>query len=221
MRCLFQLSLFTLAHLALLAAAAGAGPHCNASSLALSVPANASSVVPPANTTLIQVTLGFGTQNYTCQSGKFVNVGAVAEVFDISCLQSLPPIASALAPSALALSTAANASTVDLLTLITTVARMSGYQLANHYFDSSTGALSPVFNFAVSGGSYFVGKKAVDIPAPTGTQDVDWLLLQNVRGSAAVYVVREETAGGQPPTSCTVENEALQVPYAAKYWFYQ
>ncbi|KZO96601.1 hypothetical protein CALVIDRAFT_563680 [Calocera viscosa TUFC12733] len=223
MHCLLKLAAVALAALpAVSAALSGQGtqPHCNisASSLTTDLPANLTVLIPPSNVSLIQVTIGFGTQNYTCTNGKYVNVGALAQVFDISCVQNLPAISSALS---LGINELEHIDGETILNFVTTLAKMGGFKLADHYFDTSIGTLSPVFNFQVSGGGFAIGKKLQDIPDPVNPAvNVDWLQLQAVAGDAAKFLVREQTAGGQPPSSCSVENESLQVPYAAKYWFF-
>ncbi|KZT51749.1 hypothetical protein CALCODRAFT_420745, partial [Calocera cornea HHB12733] len=168
---------------------------------------------------LSQVTIGFGTQNYTCTGGKFVNVGALAQVFDISCIQELPAISANLAAAINEIQGLEGG--IAFENWIAKVAQWSGFKLADHYFDTSSGSLAPVFNFQVSGGDFVIGKKLQDLPDPTNPAvNVDWLQLTAVAGDAAKFLVREQTAGGQPPASCSIENETLQVPYAAKYWFF-
>ncbi|KZO96626.1 hypothetical protein CALVIDRAFT_536991 [Calocera viscosa TUFC12733] len=225
MYAIFKLAAAALVALPLVSAATvapgqGQAPKCSLSqaNLAADLPANLTALLPPSNASLSQVTIGFGTQNYTCTNGSYVNVGAVAQLFDISCIQELPAISSALSQ---AINELEQVDGESLLNFLTTLAKMGRFQLANHYFDTSIGTLSPVFNFQVSGGDYVIGKKLEDIPDPFNPAvNVDWLLLTAAAGDAAKYVVREQTAGGQPPASCSVENETLQAPYAAKYWFF-
>ncbi|KZT51746.1 hypothetical protein CALCODRAFT_521181 [Calocera cornea HHB12733] len=222
MHCLLKLAALALAALPAVSAFSGQGtqPHCNISNsnLATDLPSSLQSLIPPSNVSLVQVTMGLGTQNYTCTNGKYVNVGALAQVFDISCLQNLPAISAAFSQAVNELELVDGAS---LLNFGITLAKMGGFKLADHYFDTSAGPLSPVFNFQVSNGGFAIGKKLMDLPDPTNpTVNVDWLQLEAIAGDAAKFLVREQTAGGQPPSSCAVENETLQVPYAAKYWFF-
>ncbi|KZO96622.1 hypothetical protein CALVIDRAFT_536988 [Calocera viscosa TUFC12733] len=204
-----------------LATGQGQAPKCDISqaNLAAELPASLSALIPPSNASLSQVTIGFGTQNYTCTSGKFVNVGALAQVFDISCIQELPAISANIAAAINEIQQLDGG--IALENWLAKMAQWSGFKLADHYFDTSIGTLSPVFNFQVSGGDFVIGKKLQDIADPFNpTVNVDWLQLTAVAGDAAKFLVREQTAGGQPPASCSVENETLQVPYAAKYWFF-
>jgi len=64
---------------------------CNISAAKLKLPSNQTALVEP--TTAPQfIGLGVGVQNYTCNttSSTFMNVGAVAELFDISYLYGTP-----------------------------------------------------------------------------------------------------------------------------------
>ncbi|EJU04606.1 hypothetical protein DACRYDRAFT_98502 [Dacryopinax primogenitus] len=211
----------TLAISSGLAPGQGQAPKCNITqaNLAADLPANLISLLPPSDATLSQVTIGFGTQNYTCTNGKFVNVGALAQVFDISCVQELPAISASI--SAVINEIQGLNGGIALEEMLAKMAQWAGFKLADHYFDTSSGSLAPVFNFQVSGGDFVIGKKVLDIADPFNpVVNVDWLQLSALAGDAAKFLVREQTAGGQAPATCTVENETLQVPYAAKYWFF-
>jgi hypothetical protein len=80
--------------------------------------------------------------------------------------------------------------------------------MGQHYFvtsPSGTG-LSPVWDFRAASAqgnpnAFVLGAKVGDLPAPTGSSDVDWLQLKNVSGSLATSVYRVDTRGGQPPAS--------------------
>lgn len=80
--------------------------------------------------------------------------------------------------------------------------------LGEHYFvtsPSGTG-LSPVWDFRGASAkgnpnAFVLAAKVGDLPAPTGSQDVDWLQLKNVTGGLATSVYRTDTRGGQPPAS--------------------
>jgi hypothetical protein len=39
-------------------------------------------------------------------------------------------------------------------------------------------------------------------------------------GCVAKEIYRINTAGGNPPESCTGQKEAFEVEYSAEYWFY-
>jgi hypothetical protein len=49
--------------------------------------------------------------------------------------------------------------------------------------------------------AFVLAAKVGDIPAPTGSPDVDWLSLNKVKGNLATQVFRVNTVGGLPPAS--------------------
>ena len=49
--------------------------------------------------------------------------------------------------------------------------------------------------------AFVLANKTGDVPAPTGSQDVDWLQLTGAEGSLAKTVFRLNTKAGQPPSS--------------------
>jgi hypothetical protein len=78
-----------------------------------------------------------------------------------------------------------------------------------HYFvpNPSGQGLSPVWDFTSTGrnsgkkNAYVLAARAGGAPAPTGAQDVDWLVLSSVSGGLAKEVYRTDTREGQPPAS--------------------
>lgn len=109
------------------------------------------------------------------------SVGAVAALFDISCLYGKSAFDN-----------------------VPEVYQESTYFLGEHYFIANpvTGTgISPKWDFAASGHGYVVGARSAGIPAPTGSQDVDWLFLTSIQGSLADEIYRVDTRGGQPPAS--------------------
>ena len=65
--------------------------------------------------------------------------------------------------------------------------------MGNHFFITSPSGLSPVWDYragAAKGNpnAFVLAAKVVDVPAPTGPQDVDWLQLKSVSGSLATQV---------------------------------
>lgn len=79
--------------------------------------------------------------------------------------------------------------------------------LGDHYFDSLNSTLVPVFDFTSTGqnkgntNAIFFGKKIEDALSPDGTDNVDWVELQNVGGGLASTVYRVKTVEGQPPAT--------------------
>ncbi|XP_006463452.1 hypothetical protein AGABI2DRAFT_144757 [Agaricus bisporus var. bisporus H97] len=176
---------------------------------------------------LSYVTVGLGTQNYTCSDdGTYKSIGAVAELIDISCL---PPAEFEIVTDVVIKywkEAPAEETIEDLIYSINMID--SPVFLGEHYFvsDSMTGAGIPKFDFTTSGvnagnvDAFVLTKKAFGAPAPTGMQDVDWLSLTNIgAGKLADEVYRTDTREGQPPASCTPGSEPITVKYAAKYWF--
>ncbi|TFK32009.1 putative malate dehydrogenase, partial [Crucibulum laeve] len=170
--------------------------------------------------------VAIGVQNYTCGStGTYTNVGAVAELFDISCLYGssafdtiqdaaidiwkiAPPIFPAQEVIAILHST--NTPAV----------------LGQHYYVTNplTGqGVNPKWDFTSQGANagnsnaFVVAAKVTGVSAPTGSQDIDWVDLKALTGSLAQEVYRTDTREGQPPASCTPGSPMISVKYAAKY----
>jgi hypothetical protein len=90
--------------------------------------------------------------------------------------------------------------------------------LGDHYFVKQNTTLVPVFDFTSTRqnkgnpNAIFFGKKIEDILSPDGTDNVDWLELQNVGGPLATLantVYRVKTVEGQPPATVSA---SLLVP---------
>ena len=166
---------------------------------------------PSHDLKLKAITLGHGTQNYTCDYGSPapVAVGAKAELLDASALLPLLP---------------KNEATQILN-------QLPGY-LANYNFDMIENSTIPVIGthiFTADKVPYFFlgklgilgGKKAEAIAAPSTGKDVDWLKLEAITGSVGLTTVyRLATAKGVPPKTCVGQPKDILVPYAAQYWFY-
>ncbi|EJD37226.1 hypothetical protein AURDEDRAFT_92431 [Auricularia subglabra TFB-10046 SS5] len=209
----------------LFALAALASPHvshCDVSKLSLPLPNGTTALTPPAQagTKLKYVAVGLGVQNYTCgASGTYAYAGAVANLYDISCLGRSPlfpyiqEIAYALAE--------AGPKADNVLDKVLGGARL---KLGEHYFVTSPSGsgISPKFDFTKamhSSSAYVLAAKAGNMAAPTGPADVDWLQLNDVQGELAKSVYRVQTRGGQPAATCAT-GQFSSVPYAAQYWFY-
>ncbi|KAH7317521.1 hypothetical protein B0J17DRAFT_724362 [Rhizoctonia solani] len=196
------------------AASALAGPTqktygCDVSTAQLALPSSPDISVP-SGVKPQYVTLGAGTQNYTCSSaGTYTSAGAVANLIDISCAYASDPD----------LFNNVQIYAYNLLPDWQFASDPYTYIIGKHYFISQNGSIAPKFDFTQTGKGYTVTKKIGDIASPGGSQNVDWLELQNTSGSLAKYVFRVVTQGGQPPASCTV-GQTVTVPYTAKYWFY-
>ncbi|KAI9844435.1 MAG: hypothetical protein M1838_002193 [Thelocarpon superellum] len=165
---------------------------------------------PTPGLTLKAVTLGRGTQNYTCANGVAAptQVGALATLYDLS-----------MVPEWLFNTLTNLAVNVPLADM----APLSLDAIGHHYFDS-TGAP----NFDLGSIGHLIAAKQADIPAPagaaagpSGSGAVDWLELGDKGTSTGLKeVYRVETAGGKAPTSCTGQPTDIYVQYAAQYFFY-
>lgn len=168
------------------------------------------SLPAPTGMTLKALTLGRGTQNYTCAPGSTaapVAIGAVAELLDVTALIPLfPP----------------NEVMKILNELPSYLINYNFEQLENssipacgrHYF---TKAGVPTFDLGKKG--KLSGKKAAAIAAPGG-KGVDWLQLTAVDPSTLKAAYRVQTVKGKAPKSCKGQPAAIEVQYAAQYWFY-
>ncbi|KAF7337397.1 hypothetical protein MSAN_02266000 [Mycena sanguinolenta] len=218
----FQL-LGALASAALVSSVPLVARTCDTSDAVMDLPSGQTALVSPT-TAPLYVLLGVGIQNYSCSSttSTYTSIGAVASLFDISCLIDSSDFASIqttafdiwnAAPSGTAASSiGSQVSAPDLL----------GF----HYFvtsPSGTG-ISPEWDFTSTTGdssSYVIGAKVGDIAAPTDSAtNVDWLALNSAQGSLASKIFRIDTVKGQPPTSCVAGSDPISVKYTAKYYLY-
>ncbi|KAJ4495736.1 putative malate dehydrogenase [Lentinula edodes] len=212
------------ASLAAPATSSADAPLCDVSSAVIEL---GSSTLPAPKFTPKFVGLGVGTQNYTCaSSGTYTNVGALAELFDISCLYGQPGFDDITSVVSLFWNAAPPTVTPSEIIAFGEEYDLS-FVLGEHYFvvNPVTGSgLNPKWDFtshAFDGNpnAYVVGSKVDDVPAPTGSSDIDWLYLTNLTGSLANEIYRIETKGGQPPASCTPGSNNITVKYTSLYWF--
>jgi len=199
---------------------------CEASKALMNLPANQTALVSPTTAPLF-VLLGVGIQNYTCSSttSTYASIGAVASLFDISCLDKKPEFAT-VQTTAFDIWSKAPAS----VKATSIGSRVSAPVLRGfHYFvtsPSGTG-ISPIWDFRSTGKfagnatAYVLGAKVGDIKAPTNSPvNVDWLALNGVQGDLASKIFRIDTVNGQPPTSCVAGSAPISVKYTAKYYLY-
>lgn len=159
------------------------------------------------------VLVGRGTQNYTCDAGNASAepkaAGAVATLFDASCVAALYPDLLEKIPG---MALRFNLSDPEQLgaSPLTPV--------GVHYF---TGPTTPFFD--IGDGNEIYGKKDDDAPAPTsaakgqlGESAVAWLKLSSVEGTTGDVkeVFRVTTAGGAPPATCADQPATFEVQYA-------
>ncbi|CAD6581781.1 MAG: hypothetical protein ASARMPREDX12_000664 [Alectoria sarmentosa] len=177
------------------------------------------SSLPAPTGALKYITLGRGTQNYTCATPAStpVSIGAAAALFSVA--QLLLPALSVSQGQA-ALDALPNTAVGDTVAQIA----QSGLPIIGQH--SFTAAGVPTWNLFGDGLLY--GSSVGDIPAPAGASAgpqgygaVDWKALTGVAGSVGLTeVYRVETAGGKAPASCAGLGATIQVQYAAMYWFY-
>ncbi|KAI9849803.1 MAG: hypothetical protein M1837_000015 [Sclerophora amabilis] len=192
--------------------------------LPLSHAPNATQLPAPSEGLVLKaVTLGRGTQNYTCLTDSAteapVGNGAIAQLYNVSSLLAKHGQAYLNELGRDAVLTGAPTNVALTSPLPSTP--LSG----NHYFDAGA---APVFDLSCSNAGLLRGKKLATIPAPAnaglgqkGEPAVDWLKLGDAGGSVGVTeVYRVETAGGTAPKTCEGLSQEIQVQYTAQYWFY-
>ncbi|KAJ7865318.1 hypothetical protein B0H14DRAFT_3443021 [Mycena olivaceomarginata] len=153
------------------------------------------------------------------------STGAVASLFDLSCIDKSPAFASiqttvfnawnAAPAGASANTVGGRVGTPTLLGFHYFVTSPSGTGISPKWDFTSTG------KFAGNSSAFVTGSKVGDITAPTDSAtNVDWLAINNVEGSLASKVFRIDTVNGQPPTSCVAGSADISVKYTAKYFLY-
>jgi hypothetical protein len=165
--------------------------------------------------------VGRGVQNYTCASKNSspVSTGAVATLYDVSCLVSTPEsqyqLDNFIVPTALSLSSEAIAN--YLHTKVPTAA--SG----RHYFRADG---TPYFE--TESGDFIYAAKDAAVPAPPnalGNKNgpaIAWLKLSQKAGESygnIQQVYRVVTAGGAAPQTCKKAG-GLSIEYVTEYWMY-
>jgi len=181
------------------------------------LPSGQNNVTVSPDATPTFVTVGVGVQNYTCQNNVYVSIGAVAELFDISCLASNEEVFDNIQEFAFRIANSP-------------VGRVLGkhyyggsviHPLINHYFDKNPVGSGIAPRFDLAGTNRFTTlKKTGGLTSPQGKKNVDWLELSEVAGDLSKVVYRTDTVRGQPPSSCRHGSPMISVNYAAKYWFF-
>ncbi|TFK49040.1 putative malate dehydrogenase [Heliocybe sulcata] len=181
---------------------------CDISAASMPMPANQTQLTLPSGA-LSFIALGVGVQNYTCSSaGNYTNIGAVAEVFDISCLYGTPAFHS-IQNTAYDVWDKAPPS----MTAQSVISMLSDLPVKMWDFTSAA--------YAGNAAAYAVGAKTGDMVSPDGAVDVDWLQLKVVKGALASTVYRMNTVAGQLPGSCSPGDTTVQsVKYTSKYYFF-
>lgn len=180
---------------------------------------------------LYHVAIGRGTQNYTCDiehpSSAPVAVGAMAILYNTTCMSCIAPKALEMIPSSALLLPTPKENKV----LFPAQAYTSGH----HYFSDLT---TPTFNLHTEKTNFGIqfGKVLMKVPVPDDKQQlgpdqskaVPWLKLTSANApeslgsdtSPVKEIYRVNTAGGSPPKTCDASPASFEVQYAAEYWFW-
>lgn len=207
------------------------GSNCNLSNVSIEAITTAGLPPPPANSKLVSVVLGYGTQNYTCNdSGTYTSIGSVAKLVDASCALSF--IASFLSPEFNITTVYDSTTPVEVkLNELKSFPFSGDYYLVANASGTPPNTISPLFDFrsgAAKGDpeGFVIMNKSDSVPSPVDpANNIDWIHLTAIPcdGQFASTAYRFLTLGGQPPASCTKGSTPLTitVPYAANYWFYK
>lgn len=145
------------------------------------------------------------------RKSSFRGAGAVAELFDISCLAKRPAF-TAISDAAFNLWNAAPAELTQAKVSSAIRSLSLPGSVGQHYFIPTEGGTAPKWDMTSTGpnkgkaDAFVVVAKAPGIPAPTGPKDVDWLSLKATSGALATQVFRTHTRGGPPPPSVSVRS---------------
>lgn len=197
-------------------------PTCDLSKAVLPTTSVAPLPPPSAGLSLKHVAIGRGTQNYSCSTGVAtaapVAVGAIATLFNSSCIASAYPDLLASLPN---LALQFDLSSTGQSTFSPANLDVSGH----HYFsNSTTPAFTTNFGFAPcsKNNTSSAPAGAVVGQGGVGVGAVPWLKLVTrigaTEGLSEVY--RVNTAGGMAPMTCAGMPAAFEVQYAAEYWFF-
>ncbi|CAL1699293.1 unnamed protein product [Somion occarium] len=201
---------------------------CDVSHVVIPLPAGQTQLVAPTTTTPRFIGIAAGVQNYTCAAtGTYTNVGAVAEIFDVSCLDPGLFVKATDIVSSVWEKAPKGVTPQKVIKDLAVIG--SPIVLGQHYFITNpiTGTgLSPKWDFTSASlaghpDAFVVGARTGDLPSPTDpTENIDWLSLDGVQGNLADQIFRIETRKGQPPSSCTPGTPDISVRYASQYWFF-
>ena len=142
----------------------------------------------------------------------FSAAGAVAQLYDISCLYHSSPtlFRTIQEPLYEAWVNMSSEITVQQLTAVIPALLSPEVIQSDHYFipNAAGSGLSPVWDFRTSQrfqgqeNAFFVGVGAGSVVPPVDpANNINWLRVGRVAGDIADEVYRIDTIGGQPPTS--------------------
>lgn len=159
--------------------------------------------------------IGRGTQNYTCDASKPNNkpkaAGAVATLFNVTCMATAYPDIAAMMPGM-----AVHFPLMEANRLGPTALSVSG-----HHFFTQEGV--PYFDLGEIGQAPTAKDSSASAPTTAargqkGDAAVAWLKLTTVDGATNNIreVFRVETAGGSPPKTCRGQPDHIEVQYSAQ-----
>ncbi|KAF8273793.1 hypothetical protein EI94DRAFT_1074979 [Lactarius quietus] len=197
-------------------------------SSALPLPANQTQLIAPNATAADFVLLGLGTQNYSCTvAGTYTPLGSNAQMLDISTLFGTSEFDRIQDCTYDFWSNYEGTNPYDYDLAIRLFLKFRLDIVGQYYFiNDANGTLSPKFDFTNSGPTagnpeaFVIGTKIADTPAPTGSQDIDWVEVEGLSGDFAKEIFRVRTRAGQPPPSCTPGSSDIEVKYTSQYWFF-
>ncbi|KAJ5247368.1 Protein of unknown function DUF3455 [Penicillium chermesinum] len=205
----------------------GAAYACDVSKIAL--PSYAAGLADqPSGLKPKYVALGRGTQNYTCaDSTKETTptaIGAVADLFNATCIAANYPDLMELMPNA-AYRMSLPTDTKLLSSLRLPLGNMQ--LLGHHFFHDAT---TPEFNLDTTIDRQFgvlMTNKVSQLKAPSNAFQgqngaVAWLYLKTVAGTVGDYkaVYRVNTASGAAPKTCEGQPPSFEMQYSANYYFF-
>lgn len=184
---------------------------------------------PDAGFTLSRVVLGRGTQNYTCADSTAnsipVSQGAVADLYDASCLAAKHPELLHRLPGALV---SLNKNLIGSAVSIISKMSRADILVGHHYFAPNNTV--PVFDFRMKKPQPWIlmGKRDQSVPAVTTASKgiatepngaVDWLRIKAIASMSVDFKLayRVQTAGGKPATTCQGQPESFEIQYASEY----
>ena len=216
--------LFALTPLLLSSAVYATQTLCDVSNAVIDIPPGQTNLSLPSGIVPKFIAVGLGTQNYTCSSAgtytyvlislRFLkpftvhlllrNVGAFAELIDISCFVTNPGFASLRKRAPFPDSDAVWNHEAQVRAFLS-----SSIRLGFHFFQNVTiggvSGLYPIWDFRGDllkndSQAFVAATKIGDLLSPdNSTQDVDWLELTGVQGELSSFVYRVDSHFGQPP----------------------
>jgi len=142
------------------------------------------------------------------------STGAVAELFDISCLASTnSKLLSTIHQDLFNLWNSPPADGITIQQLIDTLPKVvpANLILSQHYFiKNAAGGISPVWDFRATPkfkgveNAVFVGKALANTPDADPTKNIPWLHVGKVSGDISDEIYRIYTVGGVAPSSVSL-----------------